>query len=39
MPDEYHPRTAKIRIEGPKMLTYCAACGQRLTKLAKQDTY
>lgn len=33
------PRTAQIRIEGPKMLTYCAACGQRLTKLAKQDTY
>lgn len=21
------------------MKTYCAACGQRLTKLAKQDTY
>lgn len=33
------PRVAQVRVEGSDMKTYCAACGQRLTKLAKQDTY
>lgn len=32
------PRTAQVRVEGSDMKTYCTACGQRLTKLAKQDT-
>lgn len=33
------PRTAQVRVEGSDMKTYCASCGQRLTKLAKQDTF
>lgn len=33
------PRVAQVRVEGSDMKTCCASCGQRLTKLAKQDIY